>query len=540
MSHHTKTRKARSTAPHPRVATMVSTPTNMCALLTSLQAMRKRGYKQDSIIGYVYQISAHLGIRPCRDQYVVPQESPAPAKPKPKSKRGLISVPLSAMMDGPYQVGIGNTFSITMPNMEMPPARPTTSSRIVLSPGRRRDRTPALCASLVYECNGLVIDANTWKALAVHPRSFNPQPSSHIVNELLADNVYDIIRVDDGTVVTLYSWEHPIDGPTWSLATGNAYDVSSLNWIGDMTYAEIFYDLATRLYPDFVSETGITLVNTDDGGTKLEFKNLSRTVCYTVGFRHHNFHPMTSDPERMWQIQSTNLATPSPEVVYSGNNLGLPGIPDQKVYAVPSKLVGGQVPTMENLNACLSSSIEDAEKYITSKCEAGPSLPDKINYGYILRSRNTARSMEYSDILIESPLLTRIRKIVYARSPRSVRSLLNADDRLEYNAMRAFLTANARNEFLALYPDWRVKFNAYESFTNNIINIIISALRNREIKTTKPPNYSTATGRVAQELLAHICKFERLDPHHTGTLDIVRDYVVSPEYTLIFMRALRK
>jgi hypothetical protein len=242
----------------------------------------------------------------------------------------------------------------------------------------------------------------------------------------------------------------------------------------------------------------------------------------------------------MWQIQSTNLATPSPEVVYSGNNLGLPGIPDQKVCAVPSRLVGGRVPTMENLKACLSSSIDDAETYITSDCEPGLTLPDKINYGYILRSRDPKRSKACSNILIGSPLLTRIREIVYERAPQPVRSLLNADDRLEYNAMRAFLTSHSRNEFLALYPAWRVKFNAYESFTNNIVNIIVSALRHREMKTTTPPNYTTVTGRVAQQLLKHICDFEKLDPQHPVTLDIVRDYVVSPEYTLIFMRALRK
>ena len=116
-------------------------------------------------------------------------------------------------------------------------------------------------------------------------------------------DAYDIIRVDDGTVVTLYKWNHPQHGSVWGMASNNGYDVSSLYWMGPMTYAEVFYDLALRRYPEFVAQTGMAIARTGKS-TRLTFTKLDPSFSYTVGFRHHNFHPVVEDPERMWSIQS--------------------------------------------------------------------------------------------------------------------------------------------------------------------------------------------------------------------------------------------
>ena len=111
----------------------------------------------------------------------------------------------------------------------------------ILSCDRRNLRIDApLCA----ECNGAVIDARTWIHLVVPPRVFAPHlPVKEIDRTLSAPDPngeirtghYNIFQVSDGTVVSLYCWDHPTKGPIWCLATGNGYDVSRLKWAGEKT-----------------------------------------------------------------------------------------------------------------------------------------------------------------------------------------------------------------------------------------------------------------------------------------------------------------
>jgi hypothetical protein len=448
--------------------------------------------------------------------------------------------------DGSHQLLVGQGAVPTPPAPEAAPRqaagadRAMTVGRVVLSGdkqgGVRHGRDPLI----YYECNGVVIDARTWRTLAIPPNAFNDRPSTKDVDGFLAESLYDIIRVDDGTVVTLYCWDHPTDGPVWAIASSNGYDVSSLCWIGPLTYAEIFHDLAQRLYPGFVAEAGLTLERRADGTTRLNFTQLGRSRCYTVGFRHHNFHPMTADPERIWQIQSADITGATPQVAYSGRGRGLPGIPDQHLY--PDGFLGG-APTLEALRAAGGDAIPQATAFIAQCAALGPpappELPAALNYGYILRSRDPARTKDHSNIIVGTPLLGRIRKIVYERAPRSVRDSLTADDRLEYNAMQAFLTASARADFLALYPGWAGRFLAYEEFVNNVIQLVIHTIRQRATAGAHEAALKTPTSQVARAILDHISRFEQLMPFHKDTESVVRDYVVTPDYAFLFLRAMR-
>ena len=413
-----------------------------------------------------------------------------------------------------------------------------TVGRLVLSSDRRGGRNQGRVAPISYECNGLVVDARTWSVLAVPPNAFNGRPTARAVDAALVDNAYDIIRVDDGTVVTLYCWDHPTNGPTWSLASSNGYDVSSLHWIGPLTYAAVFHDLAQRLYPEFIAATGMGLKTHADGTTCLTFTDLDTARCYTVGFRHHNFHPLKADPERIWQIQSADVSGELPVVTFSGHGYGLPGIPDQVLY--PRDFLGTTL-SIESLRATGADALSRATAYIAQlKPGEDKVVSEELNYGYILRSRDPARTREDSDILIETPLLARIRKIVYERAPRVVRDSLTAADRLEYNALRAFLTATERGDFLALYPDWATRFCAYEEFVNNVVHLVVHTSRQRAMgAASREPSLRSPTGQVARALLDHICRNEQLSPFHKDTESIVHDYVVSPEYAFLYLRAMR-
>ena len=58
----------------------------------------------------------------------------------------------------------------------------------------------------------------------------------------------------------------------------------------------------------------------------LDFHTPDRGRCYTIGFRHPNFHPMAPEPPGVWNIQSFDFASGVATAP------GLPGIPRQAAY----------------------------------------------------------------------------------------------------------------------------------------------------------------------------------------------------------------
>jgi hypothetical protein len=372
---------------------------------------------------------------------------------------------------------------------------------------------------------------------------------------MLGDGLFDVIPVDDGTVLTLYAWDHPVEGHIWCLASSNGYDVSTLKWMGPLSYAEVFADLAKRLYPEFAKASGMSLVVGPGGAARLAFTALDASKCYTVGLRHHNFHPLREDPERMWQIQHALLADDSPILCYGVG--GLPGIPLQKKFAnslAPrtvaellqrthgaldrAKAHIGAVQRRANESPALGGESPDEAQ----KGEGGPAndKADALCYGFILRSTDVSRTGSQSDVLIESDLLKSVRRLAYDKAPRQFRDQLTCLSRLEYNAIRAFLTPEDRKTFLALYPAWKARFHAYDAFVRNVIRQTIHHLRvkSMQLDSPKASPVSTKTELIAQEMAAHILRSDPVQPFSQDVEKVVSDYVMDPRYTSWYLLAL--
>ena len=108
---------------------------------------------------------------------------------------------------------------------------------------------------------------------------------------------------------------------------------------GDETYAEVLFELLAKTRT-FLEVAGRKLrrglLRVDD--VRLEFQTLERGRCYTIGFRHPNFHPMVADPPGVWNIQSVDLASGVATAA------GRPGIQRQAAYNREDlvRLVGSQ------------------------------------------------------------------------------------------------------------------------------------------------------------------------------------------------------
>ena len=374
--------------------------------------------------------------------------------------------------------------------------------------------------SLQYECNGIVVEVGSWRIVANPPSALNKVAPFREVDAHMS--VYDVYPVDDGTILTLY---HPQAGGDWALASHNGYDVSRYRWIGALTYAEIVFDLFMRLYPEFVAATGPSLAN-----GALAFRSLSTARSYTFGFRHHNHHPLTVDPERIWQIQCSDTTQLDPVVAADA----LPGIPQQQAWA---DAPGG-------LRALIASTADSLANAV-ARVAAGSGAA--LNYGYILRSRDSARTGALSNVLISSLLLTTVRRNVYDQRVRPTaatsapRHPLLGDERLEFGAMRAFLAAgNMRSDFIALYPSWAPRFQVFDQFTKRVIAAIVHSLRQHsQGSASAEPVMGEPMGEVVRALIKFIRKHEpTLTAFQANAAAIIRDYVINPEYALMFIRAL--
>lgn len=362
--------------------------------------------------------------------------------------------------------------------------------------------------SIYYSSNGCVIDTLKWKVVSVPPLAFNKRHVPDIIESYFKQGLYDVLKVIDGTVVTLYYWNN-----RWNISSSNSYDVSSFYWIGDMTYAEVIYDLFTRVYPDVVKNIGVTLID----NTTLDFSKLKKNKSYTIGFRHHNFHPMVKDPEWMWNIQNVNLDNNVTEF-----NNGILGIPNQQIVTA--------VDSLDQLNHLNKSSITDATR----------SENPVYNYGFILRSRDPATTKEFSSILLSSSLLKKIKKSIYEYPSNSLKQFITHTNRFDYIAMKNFFNKTERHDMMKLYPQLCERFPLYSNCVNDTILCTLAIMKNKQTNTSEPLNFQTCIITLAYSLLKHISKFEALDPYHKDSESILKDYYTNIEYSVLFLNAINK
>lgn len=567
-------------SPGVRGAARASGPAYTLASLTAeLQERSKAGESQDVLVEWLHSLTSSLGIRMRYDEHTdeavdddeaVNADEPANAdKPANDADEPASddNTPTSRGRPLPFTISRGKmTIHLDDSSPREPPASGNFShlasgdafiGRIILSCDRRNARSNSpLCS----ECNGAVIDARTWTLLVAPPRAFSPRPPARNVDRALAANGangtghYDVIQVSDGTVVTLYRWKHPVKGPIWCLSSSNGYDVSPLRWMGPKSYAEIVHELLEE-HEEFAERTGMCLVQDllFPGDTRLDFADLDASKCYTIGFRHRNFHPMKADPQGIWNIQAADLATGTPEY----KSQGLAGVPRQAVYtfseladlaAKAGAPIADDQPITLNVFEHINRAALDETKAIIAKDKPSPPQEGEIhkcpfNYGFILRSRNPAATSPHSDVLIESSLLRRVRQLVYMRPPRQVHDELDESSRLEYNAIKAFLTPTDREDFIALFPEFASHFTSYREFIDNVVHLIIKMHRENAMSTgTRKPEeaqLSTQTKTVARGIYTHLIRHEKnFMVFNADAVSIVSDYVVRPEYALLYLKAI--
>lgn len=397
-----------------------------------------------------------------------------------------------------------------------------TIGRIILSyVAKTNMNRPPICTQM----NGVVLDSKTWNVLVVPPGVMNSAAPIKEIDRLLSAGSYDVYEIMDGTIVTLY----PYGKNEWAIASSRGYDVSSLKWIGNFTYAEIIHDVMRKEYKEFCQKMGVELM-VEDEMTKLVIRNLDRKYSYTIGFRHHNHHPLIFDPEKLWLIHSLEIETC--QIRY-----------DQKLMDIPmqDKYEENSV-TYEQLKKKCQNSFTEAVKFIAMAYRGGEKVKQKykFNYGYMLKA-NCQVSGELKNVIIESPFLKHIKKILYEKVvPETAKKDITPANRMEYNMLRAFMTVTERDNALDTFPTWTPAFKSYSEYMKELIDMIYHCMRQKSMEDiSKLPDYQCAKGKLAIRFMNHILKHERIN-FDENCKSIIRDYVIQPEYVTQILETMKR
>jgi hypothetical protein len=250
------------------------------------------------------------------------------------------------------------------------------------------------------------------------------------VGQALKRGDYTIYKINDGTIVTLY-W----CADKWCIGTAKSTDVSAHTWLSDRTFSELLYE-CLGAYPEF---------NID---------NLSKSYCYTVGFRHHDIHPLITDPQCAWLVQArdlTNLAVVDVDI----------GLPQQEVVNVTYK-------DMQYNNITAMSN------YLRTGV---------AHYGYILRDKTGA----LSDVMLSSSLLTFVNQVIY-RLPKAksiAPYLCIPARRLQYLMLRVSFDDTKLRLSYRIFPQYEPLLKKIGAELNNITTRLSAALELRSLPAPK-------------------------------------------------------
>lgn len=346
--------------------------------------------------------------------------------------------------------------------------------RVILF-AERRNITP-----LSKACGGLVFEYPGWEVLARGP----PLISISGGTKNLAKNLeqYKIYKIQDGTVVTLYYYGG------WQMASMHGIDVSSYQWMGDITYAQALAKIMAI------------------EGWSLD--SLDTTLQYTIGFRHHHFHPLRKDPEASWLIQVSRGAT----IIANGESpMHVAGLKWQTPVQIPRFETNGR--KTNNLAWMRSENETALSNYVSSNGE-------EIHYGYLLRHPTK------EDFLLESSLHTFVRRTIYDLP----RHGLTAANRIDYIIVRAYLSYKHRYDFRIVFPQFENRIKSIDGIFDKLHREVMDRLKCSDVIAKAPGSFEEHVDMVAAMLVKDINSFTAVNVMNADGSEIVRDFIIDPKY----------
>lgn len=347
--------------------------------------------------------------------------------------------------------------------------------------------------NLWVEANGLIIDTTSLKPVVIPTMSLMHNINARAVNTNLVNGLYDIYPANEGTTFNLYYWE-PLG--SWRISTSRSMDATDSNW-GNTTYVDILEELL------FTS-----------GGTLESFyESLDKTKCYTFGFKHPSMHAFYEGSGkaiyRLWFIQSANCTTY--EVSYKPDTAEQSAMFDKFNIACQKKVdFSDNMPHLAKLTKYTNAALNN---FLTSNL---------VDYGYILRSRNPARTGVNSNILLESTLLQKIRHLYYHSSYNEIAKQMNYD-REKYTIVHSYLDMNTHMLFIQLFPQYSMQYDQLGEITTQLVRSVMTYAEHK-----------TDSDKTIVYIYDTLNKKYRLNPKDKNLAKIISSYILTTNFVDIY------
>ena len=365
--------------------------------------------------------------------------------------------------------------------------------RMILSTNRHKSYFDV---PLVRQCNGIILvieqldDKIMCNVLTAPPNDFNPKYNQNEIIKHITKGNYKIYEIQDGTTINMFYDQNHIEmnimtkldetdkskivatkiftRGKWVYSTKNCFDAGSMIWRG-FSYKRVIEDVLKKY--------------------NFDFEKLSLDKTYTIGFKHPAFHPFGQNKE--WSEQDFN-----------GNPKNIDWLKSAWfIQSVVTKNIETRFEKSitEDIGLPFQNLIESMENIPNIFKKLGTSLKEfantiKINQhmnaqcnpmrgaflGLILRSVDEEKTVELSDILLESTLWQEIRKLIYQLPYIPNKTLREKQEQnfknITYIILESYLDFRKRNIFIQVFPQYMHYYKFYEDTVNNVINKIYQEL----------------------------------------------------------------
>ncbi len=351
------------------------------------------------------------------------------------------------------------------------------------------------------ECNGLILEMDTWKPLMVPPRSLRFNIDTDVSNKFLHQGLYHVYKAQDGTCFNMYYYNN-----RWTISTAKGYDMNDVKWDGK-SYQQLVTECLEKVnltWDKFVEQ-------------------LDKNRCYSFGFKHPEFHRFFENGQsvyKVWFIQSIDLDMESDYYLWATDKSPIEELKLQEVYEEP-------IGALKDLYKIAASALEN---YIENK---------EICYGFILRSVNMEVTGVHSDLFIESSLMRTIRKFWYENN------LIDMCHQAQWSketvvTLSAYLDSTSYEVFTVLFPQYADRFTEYSNKISKIIEYMCFLTKGETLDAKDSSTSLTdrrelvlsyENGSVALDLLDVMEKSVRYD-FANKTYDqkrrVITEYIIHP------------
>lgn len=264
----------------------------------------------------------------------------------------------------------------------------------------------------------------------------------------------------------------------WIISTRSGFDMREVTWRGDKTYGTI----VREVLKDY------------------DFSVLDQNSTYTFGFRHPDLHPFDSaGGSSVW-----NIGTPE-----------MPGLPTQTLVEDTSDLY-------EKAARGLDDYLAGIRPY---------------NLGYIARANGEQKNQ--MDVIIESTLLTTIRKLIYDLPSKTAQSTENFKS-IDYVVLENFMDFRRRDLFSRVFPEFNPKMQFYRELFDEVVTKVHTLMvRYEELYISGSAQKSHIVIDFPNETLADklvhfyypIVRNIITAYNNTSIVKLISDIIISSKYT---------